>query len=155
MEAFLPVLYQFFFYFAWFTIVHVTGKWQGFFVDHRVLRGHSAGSKWLIDVNITFFDLNTFTGTGIDDIGHFNFTNGFVNGKCIKENTFRENLGKSVWSSTQFYDFVSGTSVQFVKDYGTHRVLYEGQVMGVQMVGRWKLEPNPDISGEWAMWPIS
>lgn len=104
-----------------------SGKWQGFFVDHRVLRGHSAGSKWLIDVNITFFDLNTFTGTGIDDIGPFTFTNGFVN----------------------------GTSVQFVKDYGTHRVLYEGQVMGVQMLGRWKLEPNPDISGEWAMWPIS
>lgn len=53
------------------------------------------------------------------------------------------------------YDFVSGTSVQFFKDYGTHCVLYEGQVMGVQMIGRWNLETSPDIRGEWAMWPIS
>lgn len=104
-----------------------SGKWQGFFVDKRALRGHDSGSKWLIDVDITFYDRNTFTGTGRDDIGPFNFTNGYV----------------------------TGNAVQFVKDYGTHRVLYEGQVMGVQMSGRWKLETHWNVNGEWAMWPIS
>jgi len=104
-----------------------SGNWQGYFVDKRALRGHASGSKWLIDVNITFQSSNQFTGKGKDDVGPFTFTNGKI----------------------------SGNRVQFVKQYARHRVLYDGEVMGVQMVGRWKLESNHSINGDWAMWPIS
>ena len=45
--------------------------------------------------------------------------------------------------------------MHFVKDYARHRVMYNGEVMGVQMVGRWRLETAPNINGDWAMWPIS
>ena len=49
----------------------------------------------------------------------------------------------------------SGSKVQFVKQYARHWVLYDGEVMGVQMVGRWKLETNYNVNGDWALWPIS
>ena len=61
------------------------GKWQGFFVDKRALQGHESGSKWLIDVIITFYDSNTFTGTGRDEVGLFSFTNGYVSGTRMFE----------------------------------------------------------------------
>ena len=44
--------------------------------------------------------------------------------------------------------------MQFAKQYARHRVLYEGAVKGVQMMGRWRLESSPSIKGEWAMWPV-
>lgn len=104
-----------------------SGKWQGYFVDKRALQGHAAGSQWLIDVNITFQSGNKFTGEGEDDVGPFTFINGNI----------------------------SGSKVHFVKEYATHRVIYNGEVMGVQMVGRWRLETAPQVNGDWAMWPIS
>ena len=61
----------------WFFVL---GKWQGYFVDKRALRGHAAGSKWLIDVNITFQSGNKFTGKGEDDVGPFTFINGNISG---------------------------------------------------------------------------
>jgi len=58
-----------------------SGNWQGYFVDKRALRGHASGSKWLIDVNITFQSSNQFTGKGKDDVGPFTFTNGKITGE--------------------------------------------------------------------------
>ena len=51
-------------------------------------------------------------------------------------------------------DPFTGSTVQFAKQYARHRVLYEGAVKGVQMMGRWRLESSPSIKGEWAMWPV-
>ena len=62
----------------------IPGQWKGYFVDNRALRGKSAGSKWLIDVNMTFQNRNQFTGSGSDDIGAFTFKNGKITGRLKK-----------------------------------------------------------------------
>lgn len=103
-----------------------SGNWQGYFIDLREFIGKASGSKWLINVIMHFQNGNQFTAIGQDEIDPFTF----VNGK------------------------ISGSTVQFVKQYATHSVLYEGEVKGVQMMGRWRLEDYPTIKGEWAMWPV-
>ncbi|XP_078356895.1 uncharacterized protein LOC144641739 [Oculina patagonica] len=103
-----------------------SGHWIGYFIDHRAFEGKSAGSKWLIDVNMTFQNRNQFTGTGIDEVGPFTFKNGKI----------------------------TGSKLQFTKEYGTHQVCYEGKVLGVQMTGRWWLDSHSSVRGEWAMWPV-
>ncbi|KAM7424878.1 hypothetical protein ABFA07_023620 [Porites harrisoni] len=103
-----------------------SGNWQGYFIDGRALRGKASGSKWLINVSMNFQNSNQFTAKGQDEIGPFTFANGKI----------------------------SGSTVQFAKQYARHRVLYEGAVKGVQMMGRWRLESSPSIKGEWAMWPV-
>ena len=67
---------------------YMVGNWQGYFVDKRALRGHAAGSKWLIDVNITFQNSGQFTGKGKDDIGPFTFANGKISGKYNAFNSY-------------------------------------------------------------------
>lgn len=102
-----------------------SGLWKGYFVDNRALRGKSAGSQWLIDVNMTFQSRDQFTARGSDEIGSFTFRNGKI----------------------------TGSKVQFIKDYGKHQVVYEGQVLGVQMMGRWWLATDRNTKGDWALWP--
>lgn len=102
-----------------------SGLWEGYFVDNRALRGKSAGSQWLIDVNMTFHSEDQFTAEGSDEIGSFIFKSGEI----------------------------TDSEVQFIKDYGTHEVVYEGQVLGAQMMGRWWLEADESIKGGWALWP--
>ena len=43
--------------------------------------------------------------------------------------------------------------MQFIKDYGSHEVVYEGQVLGAQMMGRWWFEADESTQGDWALWP--
>ena len=50
------------------------------FVDYRA--GNSAGSKWLIDVNLTFQNKDQFTARGSDEVGSFTFKNGKITGAC-------------------------------------------------------------------------
>jgi len=64
-----------------FIYVLILGLWKGYFVDNRALRGKSAGSKWLIDVNMTFQSRDQFTARGSDEIGSFTFKNGNITGK--------------------------------------------------------------------------
>lgn len=61
------------------------GLWKGYFIDNRALRGKSAGSKWLIDVNMTFQSRDQFTARGSDEIGSFTFKNGKITGTCKKQ----------------------------------------------------------------------
>jgi len=59
------------------------GKWQGYFIDGREFgRERASGSKWPINVIMTFQNGNQFTGKGQDEIGPFIFTNGKISGKC-------------------------------------------------------------------------
>ncbi|KAJ7390334.1 hypothetical protein OS493_025585 [Desmophyllum pertusum] len=105
-----------------------SGYWKGYFIDKRALKEVSSGSKWLINVNMTFQNRNQFTARGNDDVGPFIFKNGKISG---------------------------GSKVKFVKQYATHQVFYEGEVLGVQMIGIWWLQDAPSIKGQWAMWPVS
>ena len=70
------------FVFCLFICLFISGLWKGYFVDNRALRGKSAGSKWLIDVNMTFQSRDQFTARGSDEIGSFTFKNGKITGAC-------------------------------------------------------------------------
>jgi len=70
-----------------FVCLFISGLWKGYFVDNRALRGKSAGSTWLIDVNMTFQSRDQFTARGSDEIGSFTFKNGQITGACITQYT--------------------------------------------------------------------
>ena len=56
---------------------------------------------------------------------------------------------------TSFWtDLFTGSSVQFVKQYATHKVLYNGEVKERKMMGHWRLESFQSVKGEWKMWPV-
>ena len=56
---------------------------------------------------------------------------------------------------TSFWtDLFTGSSVQFVKQYATHKVLYNGEVKEGKMMGHWRLESFQSVKGEWKMWPV-
>jgi hypothetical protein len=62
--------------------VTIIGLWQGYFVEsERNHVGKKAGSKWFIDVNITFKNSNNFIGLGKDDVGKFVFQKGQIRSK--------------------------------------------------------------------------
>lgn len=65
-----------------FICLFISGLWEGYFVDNRALRGKSAGSEWLIDVDMTFQSRDQFTARGSDEIGSFTFKNGKITGAC-------------------------------------------------------------------------
>ena len=44
--------------------------------------------------------------------------------------------------------------MQFVKQYATHKVLYNGEVKEGKMMGHWRLESFQSVKGEWKMWPV-
>ena len=83
----------------WLIDWFILGLWQGYFVDNRALRGKSAGSKWLIDVNMTFQSRDQFTAMGRDEIGSFTFENGNITGTWSRQCTWA-NQKRCVFATT-------------------------------------------------------
>ena len=65
-----------------FVYLFLLGLWKCYFVDNPASRGKSAGSQWLIDVNMTFHSEDQFTAEGSDEIGSFIFKSGEITGAC-------------------------------------------------------------------------
>lgn len=105
-----------------------SGKWAGHFVDPRNIDDdHPAGHKWPLEVVMNFDDTKeNFEGTGVDEIGPFEFKEGKV---------------------------VGGALISFTKTYATHSVGYRGILTGSQVLGEWWLTGATDVRGYFSMWP--
>ena len=89
----------------------ILGKWKGYFLDDRLeIFGREGNPRTDVTMDMEFSgDGSTFTASGNDEVGDFQFESGRVIGdKC-----------------------------SFVKRYSTHTIAYAGVVTGFHINGWW------------------
>ena len=57
-----------------------SGKWHGYFIDHRDFLNKPPNSKWDMEINMEFTNNKQFTATGSDEVGPFTFKEGKITG---------------------------------------------------------------------------